>query len=171
MKRRLLVQVLRSMSLLSLLCLGTNSYVANAQARPCEGHCVCWQPDHEHCAEGAAIHLGSGTRAGDGAGAFCEYLILLPATGQTSFTVPFPAVDVLHGGYHFVSSPTIGGTLGPYWFFALVPVNDANPFRWNGAFGYTYIPLTGLYHVSAREYDPRIARWLQKTILVSKIIS
>jgi RHS repeat-associated protein len=37
-----------------------------------------------------------------------------------------------------------------------------NPFTWNGAYGYEYIPLTGLYHVGAREYDPRTARWLQR---------
>jgi RHS repeat-associated protein len=36
------------------------------------------------------------------------------------------------------------------------------PFLWNGAFGYEYIPFTGLYHVGAREYDPRTARWLQR---------
>lgn len=35
------------------------------------------------------------------------------------------------------------------------------PFLWNGAYGYEYIPFTGLYHVGAREYDPRTARWLQ----------
>jgi len=37
-----------------------------------------------------------------------------------------------------------------------------NPFTWNGAYGYEWIPLTGLYHVGAREYDPRTARWLQR---------
>ena len=36
------------------------------------------------------------------------------------------------------------------------------PFLWNGAYGYKYIPFTGLYHVGAREYDPRTARWLQR---------
>ncbi|MEO0249526.1 MAG: putative toxin [candidate division WOR-3 bacterium] len=36
------------------------------------------------------------------------------------------------------------------------------PFRWNGAYGYEFIPFTGLYHVGAREYDPRTARWLQR---------
>ena len=36
------------------------------------------------------------------------------------------------------------------------------PFLWNGAYGYEYIPFTGLYHVSAREYDPRTTRWLQR---------
>ncbi|MFQ3610674.1 MAG: RHS repeat-associated core domain-containing protein [Fimbriimonadales bacterium] len=36
------------------------------------------------------------------------------------------------------------------------------PFRWNGAYGYEYIPATGLYHVGAREYDPRTGRWLQR---------
>ena len=36
------------------------------------------------------------------------------------------------------------------------------PFTWNGAYGYEYIPFTGLYHVGAREYDPRTARWLQR---------
>jgi len=36
------------------------------------------------------------------------------------------------------------------------------PFLWNGAYGYEYIPLTGLYHVGAREYDPRTTRWLQR---------
>jgi len=36
------------------------------------------------------------------------------------------------------------------------------PFRWNGAYGYEYIPATGLYHVGTREYDPRTARWLQR---------
>ena len=28
---------------------------------------------------------------------------------------------------------------------------------WNGAYGYEYIPFTGLYYVGAREYDPRTA--------------
>ncbi len=37
-----------------------------------------------------------------------------------------------------------------------------NPFTWNGAYGYEFIPFTGLYHVGAREYDPRTARWLQR---------
>ena len=36
------------------------------------------------------------------------------------------------------------------------------PFLWNGAYGYGYIPFTGLYHVGAREYDPRTARWLHR---------
>jgi len=36
------------------------------------------------------------------------------------------------------------------------------PFLWNGAYGYEYIPFTGLYHIGAREYDPRTARWLQR---------
>ncbi len=36
------------------------------------------------------------------------------------------------------------------------------PFRWNGAFGYEYVAFTGLYHVGAREYDPRVGRWLQR---------
>ncbi len=38
----------------------------------------------------------------------------------------------------------------------------SQPFLWNGAYGYEYIPATGLYHVGAREYDPRTARWLQR---------
>ena len=33
---------------------------------------------------------------------------------------------------------------------------------YNGAYGYEYIPFTGLYHVGAREYDPRTARWLRR---------
>jgi RHS repeat-associated protein len=37
-----------------------------------------------------------------------------------------------------------------------------NPFRWNGAAGYEWTPATGLYHVGAREYDPRTGRWLQR---------
>ena len=36
------------------------------------------------------------------------------------------------------------------------------PFTWNGSYGYEYIPATGLYHVGAREYDPRTGRWLQR---------
>jgi len=36
------------------------------------------------------------------------------------------------------------------------------PFIWNGAYGYEWVPETGLYHVGAREYDPRTARWLQR---------
>ncbi|GIV08780.1 MAG: hypothetical protein KatS3mg019_0871 [Fimbriimonadales bacterium] len=36
------------------------------------------------------------------------------------------------------------------------------PFTWNGAYGYEYVPATGLYHVGAREYDPRTCRWLQR---------
>ncbi|NUQ71942.1 MAG: RHS repeat-associated core domain-containing protein, partial [Chthonomonadales bacterium] len=30
------------------------------------------------------------------------------------------------------------------------------------AAGYQHVPFTGLYHVGAREYDPRTARWLQR---------
>jgi RHS repeat-associated protein len=37
-----------------------------------------------------------------------------------------------------------------------------NLFTWNGAYGYEWVPETGLYHVGAREYDPRAARWLQR---------
>ncbi len=37
-----------------------------------------------------------------------------------------------------------------------------NLFTWNGAYGYEWVPETGLYHVGAREYDPRTARWLQR---------
>jgi len=29
---------------------------------------------------------------------------------------------------------------------------------YNGAYRYEYIPFTGLYHIGAREYDPRTAR-------------
>jgi len=28
------------------------------------------------------------------------------------------------------------------------------PFLWNGAFGYEYIPFTGLYHIGARVRPP-----------------
>jgi len=37
-----------------------------------------------------------------------------------------------------------------------------NPFTWNGAYSYEWIEFTGLFHVGAREYDPRTARWLQR---------
>jgi RHS repeat-associated protein len=40
--------------------------------------------------------------------------------------------------------------------------NTPNPFTWNGAYGYEWLEFTGLYHVGAREYDPRTARWLQR---------
>ena len=30
------------------------------------------------------------------------------------------------------------------------------------AYGYEWVPETGLYHVGAREYDPHTARWLQR---------
>ena len=36
------------------------------------------------------------------------------------------------------------------------------PFTWNGAYGYEWIPEVNLYHVGARAYDPRTARWLQR---------
>ncbi|GBC93535.1 hypothetical protein HRbin15_02034 [bacterium HR15] len=38
------------------------------------------------------------------------------------------------------------------------------PFTWNGAYGYEWdcFANTNLYHVGAREYDPRTARWLQR---------
>lgn len=36
------------------------------------------------------------------------------------------------------------------------------PFVWNGAYGYEWIPEVSLYHVGARAYDPRTARWLQR---------
>ncbi|GIV09924.1 MAG: hypothetical protein KatS3mg019_2015 [Fimbriimonadales bacterium] len=38
----------------------------------------------------------------------------------------------------------------------------AQPFTWNGAYGYENIPATGLCHVGAREYDPRMAMWLKR---------
>ncbi len=38
----------------------------------------------------------------------------------------------------------------------------SNPFRWNSADGYQYIPATKLYHIGAREYDPHVGRWLQR---------
>jgi RHS repeat-associated protein len=40
--------------------------------------------------------------------------------------------------------------------------SSPNPFTWNGAYGYEWIEFTGLFHVGAREYDPRTARWLQR---------
>ncbi|MFN4034364.1 MAG: RHS repeat-associated core domain-containing protein, partial [Fimbriimonadales bacterium] len=40
--------------------------------------------------------------------------------------------------------------------------STVQPFTWNGAYGYEYVPATGLYHVGAREHDPRTARWLQR---------
>jgi len=72
---------------------------------------VCFRED--------AIYLGSGTGAVDGRGWLCETVLLLPATGQTGFGLPFPAIDVFHSGYSYVSSPTPNGTLGPYWFYGL----------------------------------------------------
>jgi hypothetical protein len=71
------------------------------------------------CFDNDAIYLGSGTGAVDGNGWLCEGILLLPATGQTAFGLPFPALDVFHSGYFYVSSPTPNGTLGPYWFFGL----------------------------------------------------
>jgi RHS repeat-associated protein len=40
----------------------------------------------------------------------------------------------------------------------------AQPFTWNAAYGYEWdcFAGTGLYHVGARAYDPRTARWLQR---------
>jgi len=40
----------------------------------------------------------------------------------------------------------------------------AQPFTWNRAYGYEWdcFAGTGLYHVGARAYDPRTARWLQR---------
>ena len=32
----------------------------------------------------------------------------------------------------------------------------------NGAYGYEWVPEVSLYHVGARAYDPRTARWLQR---------
>jgi hypothetical protein len=71
------------------------------------------------CFGNDAIYLGSGTGAVDGRGWLCETVLLLPATGQTGFGLPFPAIDVFHSGYSYVSSPTPNGTLGPYWFYGL----------------------------------------------------
>ncbi|GBC94068.1 tRNA nuclease WapA [bacterium HR15] len=48
-----------------------------------------------------------------------------------------------------------GNPIGRTW-------NTQQPFTWNGAYGYEYNLATGLYHVGAREYDPRTARWLQR---------
>jgi len=41
------------------------------------------------------------------------------------------------------------------------------PFLWNGAYGYEYIPFTGLYRVGAREYDPAPHAGCNETRLVS----
>ena len=40
----------------------------------------------------------------------------------------------------------------------------AQPFTWNAAYGYEWDCFAdmGLYHVGARAYDPRTARWLQR---------
>jgi len=40
----------------------------------------------------------------------------------------------------------------------------AQPFTWNTAYGYEWDCFAGmgLYHVGARAYDPRTARWLQR---------
>jgi RHS repeat-associated protein len=40
----------------------------------------------------------------------------------------------------------------------------AQTFTWNAAYGYEWdcFADTGLYHVGARAYDPRTARWLQR---------
>jgi hypothetical protein len=35
------------------------------------------------------------------------------------------------------------------------------PFLWNGAYGWTYTPFTGLYHLNP-DYDPRTGRYLQR---------
>lgn len=40
--------------------------------------------------------------------------------------------------------------------------NTVQPLTWNGAYGYEYIPFTGLYHIGAQEYDPKTRRWLQR---------
>jgi hypothetical protein len=40
--------------------------------------------------------------------------------------------------------------------------NTHQSFTWNGAYGYEWVPETGLYHVGAREYDPHAARRLQR---------
>jgi len=37
----------------------------------------------------------------------------------------------------------------------------AQPFLWNGAYGWTYTPFTGLYHLNP-EYDPCAGRCLQR---------
>jgi RHS repeat-associated protein len=49
------------------------------------------------------------------------------------------------------------------WGNLIARVGDTRQlFTWNGAYGYEWIPETGLYHVGAREYDPRTARWFQR---------
>ncbi len=47
----------------------------------------------------------------DGNGWLCNGMLLLPATGQTAFELPFPTLDVFHSGYFYVSSPAPKGTL------------------------------------------------------------
>ncbi|MCL6533395.1 MAG: RHS repeat-associated core domain-containing protein [Armatimonadetes bacterium] len=52
------------------------------------------------------------------------------------------------------------------WGVPLSPPENLipQPFLWNGAYGYEWDCFggTGLYHVGARAYDPRTARWLQR---------
>jgi hypothetical protein len=102
-------------------------------------------PASQICFDNDAIYLGSGTGAVDGNGWLCEGILLLRATGQTTFGLPFPAIDVFHSGYFYVSSPPPNGTLGPYWFFGLermcvvlssgdrrLPGTDQNNKAWRG---------------------------------------
>jgi hypothetical protein len=71
-----------------------------------------WEPPYLP-SENQAIYLGSGTSLVDGAGAVCTHtnVALLAATGQTGFSLPFPATSFpAFGGYTHLTSPTPGGT-------------------------------------------------------------
>ncbi len=69
-----------------------------------------WEPQYPPSTN-QAIYLGSGTSLVDGAGSVCTPVELLAATGQTGFSLPFPATSFpTFGGYTHVTSPTPGGT-------------------------------------------------------------
>ena len=73
---------------------------------------IPWQPV-DPPTQSQAIYLGSGTSLVDGAGAVCTPagVELLAATGQTGFSIPFPATSFpIFGGHTHVTSPTPGGT-------------------------------------------------------------
>ena len=73
---------------------------------------IPWEP-FDPPTQSQAIYLGSGTSLVDGAGAVCTAagVELLAATGQTGFSIPFPATSFpTFGGHTHVTSPTPGGT-------------------------------------------------------------
>jgi len=118
---------------------------------------IPWEP-FDPPTQSQAIYLGSGTSLVDGAGAVCTAagVELLAATGQTGFSIPFPATSFpTFGGHTHVTSPTPGGTyLNTLYSWHKISLSVV---RVNGGAGTpieSYINRQARVHKSTNEREP-----------------